>query len=78
MRQAKHLKVRFHDVTTDTGRTATARQRGETPEGALPRRDRTPGYQRKLTAYSWIASFGVGIVAVATRTAGTRRRSNGP
>ena len=32
---------------------------GETPEGALPRRDRIPGYQRKLTAYSWIASFGV-------------------
>ena len=38
---------------------------GETPEGALRRRDRTPAYQRKLTAYSWIAwiaSFGVGIV----------------
>ena len=50
---------------------------GETPEGALPRHDRIPGYQRKLTAYSWIASVGVGIVAVATRTAGTRRRSNG-
>ena len=37
----------------------------ETPEGALPRRDRIPAYRRKLTAYSWIASSRVGIVAVA-------------